>query len=86
VSDWKRRQLIRYLMKKHGLTRSEAEAYVNEELKRRDVVKPPIRENDPPSVWDLILILLGAVGVGYAVWRTFQSWSKRKKEREEWVI
>jgi len=85
-------------MQKHGLTRKEAEAFINQhsnsglnQPRLRRVISPSREEEDPLIPEWIWWALLGITGVGLVAIRLFEWLEKRarkekRKEEAEWLV
>jgi len=88
-----RERQIRYLMRRFGLTREEAEGLLKfNDSGNSQIRKVPIRgESDPTEqeFWKTLLVMAGFAGLALADW-LLRLLSKRKKKRRgeirEWIV
>ena len=90
-----RERQIRYLMRRFGLTREEAEGLLKfDDSGRVGLRRLPFKgesEADPSEseFWKAIALMAGFAGLAFADW-LFRLLSKRKKkkreEKEEWIV
>ena len=88
---------IRYLMRRFGLTREEAEGMLNLDVNSQQepkskasvIVEERKSEGDPDNAvfWGVVALLAGFAGLAVADWLLKKlSKKKRKEEREEWLV
>ena len=87
-----RERQIRYLMRRFGLTREEAEGLLKfDDSRNLQIGRVPIkRESDPSEseLWKWLALLGGFAGLAFADWllRLLSKRKKKRREVEEWIV
>lgn len=87
---------IRYLMRRFGLTREEAEGMLNFDNRQEVKPKPSViveerkDEGDPDNAvfWGVVALLAGFAGLALADWllKMLSRKKRKQEETEEWLV
>lgn len=97
MGDLRRERQIRYLMRKFGLTRGEAEAVLNLDdgsvdagklREKSPIIQEEIKRQDDPVIFEALLMLAFLAGIALADWllRLISKRRKKREEPEEWLV